>query len=95
MSDPCSAFQMLMSVCRHQTLVPTSAVMFLAALGASAHLVLCCSEMVGPAQGWREGRPLPMAPESERDFAHSWCLLAGRSYPGPMGHLALPDRAVL
>lgn len=83
-----------MNVSRHQTLVPTSAVMFPAASGACALLVLCYSEMDVPALGWREGTHLPMAPESEQDSAHSWCLLLGdQSCPGLMVHLVLPDRA--
>lgn len=73
--EPCSTFQTLMSACRHQTLVPSSAAMCLVALGACALLVPCCLETDAPARGWREGRPSPMAPESGQDSARSWCRL--------------------
>lgn len=73
--EPCSTFQTLMSACRHQTLVPSSAAMCPAALGVCVLLVLCCLETGAPVRGWREGRPSPMAPESGRDSARSWCRL--------------------
>lgn len=86
-----------MNACRHQVLVPTNAVMFLAALGACALLVLCCLGTGAPVQGWREGKPSPMGPESGQDFVHSWCPLSADQFFRVLMEWApaLPGRVVL